>query len=126
MSKATQQAADVQHNGTPYLRTALTTANGELCITPTEWTGKYVEFTAIGCDFFIRFGTTAGVQVDATTASTNTAGALTAPGAKEPHLAIPSGSSKHERILATWTHFAFICSNATGKVYMCLATGAGA
>lgn len=125
MSKATEQAADVQHNGTPYLRTALTTANGEMCVMPAEWVGKYVEFTAIDCNMFVRFGTSSGVQVDATTVSTNTAGTLAATG-KEPHLEIVSGSSKHERILVTWTHFAFICSNATGKVYMCLATGTGA
>ena len=125
MSKSTEQAADVQHNGTPYLRTALTTANGELVVIPTEWLGKYVEFTAMDCNAFVRFGTSSGVQVDAATVSTNTAGALAATG-KEPHLAIPSGSSKHERILATWTHLAFICSNATGKFYMCLATGTGA
>jgi hypothetical protein len=124
-TKAERQAADVQHNGTPFLRANHTTANGELVAIPAEWLGKYVDFTALGADVFVRFGSDNTVQVSASAVSTNTSGTLAATG-KEPHLIIPAGSTKPERIKLTgWTHFAWIASAASGTSHFVPSTGDG-
>lgn len=127
MSKTMEKALDVSRSNAAnaYLRTTVTTANGEVCACPAEWAGQFVEFTAMGADVYIRFGTSNGVQVDQSTASTNsgaTAYTLTA-GGKEPHLVIPAGTSKHERVRADQTFFAHVASAAGGKLYAVMATG---
>ena len=83
---------------------------------------KFVEFTAMGADVYIRFGIADTVAVDYTTVSDVTDAVVT-PGGDEPHLIIPQGQSRHERIDSSWTHFAHIGSTADGYLYAAPATG---
>lgn len=119
---AQRQAANVSHNGATYQRDTVSAA--EVCAVPAEWRGQFVEFTASGLDVYIRFGAEATVSCDYTTASSRngTSKALTATTAG-PHLVIPAGQSRHEKIDSGWLYFAHISSGATGKLYASLATG---
>lgn len=121
-TKAERQAANLSHTGDVFIRSTVTSA--EVCAVPAAWSGNYVEFSAMEEDVFIRFGTSASVGVDQSTASARngTTLALTATTAG-PHLVIPAGTSKHERVDSSWTHFAHIASGTTGKLYAALATG---
>lgn len=125
-TSAERQAADLSHNGDTYQRDTVTTADGELCAVPAAWAGKFVEFTAWGQDVYIRFGADANVDVNFTTASARDGGtfALTAT-TKGPHLIIPAGQSRHERIDSSWTHFAHISPTTGGRLFAVLATGDG-
>jgi hypothetical protein len=119
---AERQAANVSHNGATYQRT--TVAAAEVCAIPAAWVGQYVEFTATTVDVCIRFGAADTVSCDYTTASARDAGTkvLTATTAG-PHLVIPAGQSRHEKIDSAWLYFAHISSATTGKLYAVLATG---
>lgn len=123
-TKAERMAADYSHNGSTYQRDNVTTA--EVCAIPSAWLGKFVDFTAIGTNVFIRFGTADTVDLDRTTASARDGGtkALTATTAGA-HLVIPDGQVRSERIDASWTHFAHEGTAATGQLYMALSTGDG-
>lgn len=128
MTKALEQAMDVRHTaGTtgPMTLTLATTANGEKVTIPSEWRGRLVEFTALGANAGVRFGAAATVAVDMTTAGGGTRPAYTA-GGKEPHLVIPNGGTRPERIPTDTTidTFAHI-GDGSGKLYVCLATGDG-
>lgn len=98
-------------------------ATAEACICPTAWLGKFVEFSAQGADVYIRFGTSGSVTVDFTTASARTGTTVLAATTSGPHLIIPAGQSKHERVPSTCTHFAHIASAASGSIFGVLSTG---
>jgi hypothetical protein len=121
-TQAERQAANVSHNGDTFQRTTVATA--EVCAVPAAWLGKYVEFTATVVDVHIRFGAVIGVTCDYTTASAldGTTKVLTAT-PSGPHLIIPAGQSRHEKIDSAWLYFAHISSATTGKLYGVLATG---
>jgi hypothetical protein len=123
-TKAERMAADVSHSGAAVVLDTVTTANGQLIALPAGWAGKYVDFTAIGQDVFIRFGTDTSVQVATTATTVGGAGALTHTG-KEPHLPIPAGTTRPERIGSTITHFAHVSGATGGKLYVSLSTGDG-
>ncbi len=129
-----REAFDVKHTkGTPLILTLATTANGERVTFPTEWLGHLVEFTAIGANAGIRFGDATTVQVDMTTASGGVRPAVTT-GGKEPHIIVPNGATRPQRIPLSGaklpdgstviTGFAHI-GDASGKLYCCLASGDG-
>lgn len=91
--------------------------------TPAAWLGKFVEISSIGCDTYIRWSTTTAPQVDKSTTSTITSNAFSAYSGKEPHLVIPAGTSKHDRVKVTSGFFAYISSATGGLIYITLASG---
>lgn len=119
-----RNAADVQRAGDVFIRSHV--ASAEVNKTPTAWLGQYVEFCAMGADLYIRFGTADTVTVDFTTASALDGGTkvLTA-AASGPHLIVPAGTSKHERIKKTMLYFAHIASAASGRWTATLSVGDG-
>jgi len=123
MSKTMEKALDVSRSNAAASYLIATSATTASIQCPSEWLGQFVEFTAVGADVYIRFGTSNAVQVDQSTVSTVAANAFSANTGKEPHLVIPAGTSKHERIKATQTFFAHIASAAGGRLYMTCATG---
>lgn len=124
MSKAVEQASDLSHNSTStYQRATVTTP--EVLAIPAEWVGKYVEFTAIAQDVYVRFGTSSSVTCDPTTVSAVASFVMTAT-PNGAHLVIPAGQSRHERIHNGWTHLAHDSTATGGVLFMNLATGDGA
>ncbi len=99
----------------------------ELCEIPASWGGNFVDF-----DFYdtaattnvcaIRFGTDSSVDVDLTTATGKSSNAFTATVVLEPHIVLGHLGSKSRYISSAWTHFAFICTAATGKLCAVLTT----
>ena len=110
-------------------RTGVTTA--EVCAIPAQWLGCFVDFdfydTAATTNIVgIRFGTADTVTVDLTTATAKTGAAFDTGGTTQPHIVLGHLGSKSRFIDSTWTHFAFICSAATGKLGCVLTTAVGA
>jgi hypothetical protein len=124
MSKVERMAADVSRNSATFQRDTVATA--EVCAIPAAWLGKFVDFSAVTKEVYIRFGTADTVSCDYTTASARDAGtkALTATTAG-PHLIIAAGATVPERVDASYTHFAHISSATGGKLYAVLSTGDG-
>lgn len=123
-SKTERMASDVSRKGDTYQRATVATA--EVCAIPAAWSGKFVDFSAVTKEVYIRFGTADTVSCDYTTASARDAGtkALTATTAG-PHLIIPAGSTVPERVDSAYTHFAHISSATGGILYAVLSTGDG-
>jgi hypothetical protein len=121
-TKAEREAANVSHTGDVFIRATVTSA--EVCAIPAAWSNKFVEFSAMGADVYIRFGTADTVSCDYTTVSSRdgTTEILTAT-TSGPHLIIPAGTSKHERVDSGWSYFAHKDSSASGYLYATLATG---
>ena len=124
-SKTERQASDVSYKGTAFVRDTVTTANGERLAIPSGWAGNFVDFTAIGADVFIRFGTDNTVNVDQTTVSAIDGSGVITHNGKEPHLSIPAGSTRPARIDSSQTHLAHIASATGGKLRASLSTGDG-
>jgi hypothetical protein len=122
-TKAERMAADVSYTGDAFVRDTVT--SDELLVIPTAWRGKYVTFSAIGADVFVRFGTDNTVACDQTTVSTiDGSGNITFGGA-EPHVSIAAGTTQPARIDASQTHMAWIASATGGKFRAALSTGDG-
>lgn len=123
-SKTERMASDVSRKGDTYQLATVATA--QVCAIPTAWSGKYVDFSAVTKDVYIRFGTADTVSCDYTTASARdgTTKVLTATTAG-PHLIIAAGTMVPERVDASYTHFAHISAATGGILYAVLSTGDG-
>lgn len=128
-----QLANDIGYLGPAHARTTVTTAGGERLAIPDAWNGKYVDFTAVSQDVYIRFGDS-GVEVDIADRSTVASEVLTEVD-DTPHLTIFAGTTKCVMIRkdatmtalgeTTQTHFAHISGAATGVLRMTVSSGPG-
>lgn len=105
--------------GTPYARSAVTTA--ERIQLPGALRDTFVIFQARGVAVYVRFGDDT-VNVDHTVTSGLSSEALTADG-KEPHLHIASGKARRVYVPPDGvTHFAHISPGTGGVLYFARAT----
>lgn len=119
--RATRAAADACPGDDAYARATVTTH--QVIAIPAALVGKWVNFAAEGVAVWIRFGTSASVEVDRTAVSAGTPPAITA-GTTEAHLYVPAEGSVSRRLQSAWTHFAHESAATTGKLHFCLDQGA--
>lgn len=116
------QAADVSYNGDALMRDNVTSA--ERIAIPESWRRKYVDFTAMGADLYVRFGDET-VTVDIGTETPIDGSGVPSFGGAEPHLIVLAGQTKPARIDRSHTHFAHVASAAAGHMHAVDSTGDG-
>jgi hypothetical protein len=122
MSNIMHQAVDAVSQ-TPYQRDTVTTA--EVIAIPADMRDQFCEFTAIGHDVAIRFGTADTVGVTVAQASGLTGTALSA-NAATPHILVPAGRTVVRRIPGgKWSHFAHRSASTGGRLLFGSVTGKG-
>jgi hypothetical protein len=110
MSSVERMAADISY-GTPYARATVTAH--EVIEIPSAERGKFWHFHAETSDVWIRFGTSASVEVDPSARSTLNTATLSASG-KEAHLHVAAGATEPVRLDKAWTHFAHESADTSG------------